>query len=412
MSPSDVNEVEQAPDAARRDVLAPGGPAGSSVAFSLSAAEWAQLSQLVADARELSGKLPPGAAPASTDHPRLVELRSAWDAFAPAAAAWPDQGAPWLKTAAKAIADLGEVSAPAAYNPLIATLKSMGEHRLTTEQMVPYLIALAEMSRAAIDCVRWAGIAAEQVGHLAQALSRLNDCFDRTERNPRVRVMLPECGALCLSYGDDGLACAGDASRDDPRHAWELRPMLFGPYVFVASDGRLLVVVWQKIPGIGVIPSRPTLISASEPAPTGFTTRVAGFTLPPGGHAGFIQNTQSTDFTLDCAGNDGWEDGTRVLTFRVNDGPNQHWRLETQPWNFGELAFYDLVAPIAESSASLVIERLEGEWRSIVNDFRRLVGKLTAPVNPPTPTMFVLAMETQLAACASLAREARAAAGL
>ena len=259
--------------------------------------------------------------------------------------------------------------------------------------------------------------AAGKSGPLVQALSALQGSFGDVRRNPPVKVILPQIPGVCLSYGDDGSACGGDANGTNPRNLWQVYPVAPGAeWYFVANDGRVLAIQsdghdsptrYQHFDQT----ARPCLIPAAAALQGGESRPIATFRIPEPDQGGLIQNQRYPRYAMDCAGNSGWGAGTPILNFVVNNGVNQHWRLDPPTWDMGELDFYDLVAPIAGSSLSIAaLERIEGDWRAVADDLNAAIAKAQASVNTTIPILGVLQVQEIVTAWGGLAQEAAAAA--
>ena len=432
-------DVLMFPVARPADAGAPAGPGGgeskialpgttppettTNAAFDISSAAWSQLRQLISQAngsaQQINADIGTIAVAGMFNHAQndshIGALTSAWQTFAAQLDGWTAQTEPALKAAAADLVSFGNDVAPAGYGPVISMLKAVGAEPLTPQQAQICADALSTMAAAAQTRAQVAAQASSQLGPFVQALSSLQTTFAQTERNPPVQVSLPDCGAICLSYGDDGLACAGDSSRDDPRHHWVVTPLPSGSgWSLTANDGRMLVfefgdyiVLGMRMPATG----RPSLVPASSATANGLPLPNATFNVPMAGQKGLIQNQSNLRFTLDCSGDDGWQDGTPVLIWSVNDGPNQHWQCEPPAWIVGKLRFYDAVAPIAGATLSLsALQQLEGDWQAVANDLNATIAEAKASVDTQVPFVGALQVQQVLTAWGNLANEAQAAA--
>ncbi len=419
----------------------PGAEAASSAStFALSGAAWAKLAALVrtsqarADAARAQTTPTPGrrsvvtaggslaqvmeAALAAVAAPcESVELQDTWWALIDAARDWDDRVKPSFQAMAGDIISFADVTAARHYGRLAELLRPLQGRAPTKAEADACVTVLDRLVQAAQDRARRAVKLNSQIGPFADAAHRFGQAFARHERNPPIRVMLPGVPFLCLSYGDDNLACAGDIRRQDERHWWilDFQPQS-GAYTFTSATSPDRVLVVDQNPQlITLANSAPVFLISEAPRPrlearAAVTNQAAAlFYVPP--HDGlYIQNVSYPGFTLDCVGNDFWGEGTPVLCFRKDGGVNQRWAFDPPPRSPREIAFHDVVAPSGALAEQIGrIRPLQGDWAAIADDLRAGVGRVLGCLERGEPFTLGQRIEEVLEAWRRLALEAAAA---
>lgn len=351
-------------------------------------------------------------------------LPDAWWGFINAAGEWDRSVRPGLQTLADDIISYAHDTAPQLYGQLAERLRPLEDRAPSKEEADACVAILDALAQAADQRARRALDLSRQVGPFAEAVRGFGDAFAQHERNPAVRVMLPDIPFMCLSYGDDNLACAGDVRITDKRQFWVLdfQPQS-GAYTFtnaaapdrmliVDQDPRLIELGNMRSPfGISFVNEgpRPRMEARGNVTPGGVVADAALFRIPPF-HDRYIQNVSYHSLTLDCAGNDGWQQGTPVLAFLKNGGANQHWSFDPPLRSLQEIDFHDMIAPVGIMAGQVGgLQHLQGDWAAIADDMRAGVARVLSCVELNQPFIAGLQVDEVLSAWGQLAQEAAAA---
>lgn len=351
-------------------------------------------------------------------------LPDAWQGFINAAGEWDRSVRPGLQVLADDIISYAHDTAPQLYGQLAERLRPLEGRSPSKEEADDCVAILDALAQAADQRAQRAVDLSRQIAPFAEAVRGFGDALAQHERNPAVRVMLPDIPFMCLSYGDDGLACAGDVRNTDRRQFWVLdfQPQR-GAYTFTsaADPGRVLIVDQDpqlielgKISGpFGIAflneGPRPRMEAWTNVTREGVVANAALFHIPPF-HDRYIQNVSYNSLTLDCAGNDDWQQGTPVLAFRKNDGANQHWSFDPPLRSQQEIQFHDIVAPVGEMARQVSgLQHLQGDWAAIADDMRAGVTHVLSCVELNQPFIAGLQVDEVLSAWGELAQEAAAA---
>jgi len=350
-------------------------------------------------------------------------LSDAWRDFINAAGQWEGSVRPGLQGLADDIISYAHDTAPQLYGQLAERLRPLEDRAPVKEEADACVAILDALAQAADERAQRAVDLSRQLAPFAEAVRRFGDAFAQHERNPAVRVMLPDIPFMCLSFGDDSLACAGDVRNTDRRQFWVLdfQPQR-GAYTFTsaADPGRMLIVdqdpqliqLGRSAPfGFSLLNEgpRPRMEARSNLMSGGMVADAALFQIPPS-HDRYIQNVNYSSLTLDCAGDDDWQQGTPILAFRKNDGANQHWSFDPPLRSWQEIQFHDIVAPVGEMAGQVSgLQHLQGDWAAIADDMRTGVAHMISSVELNQPFIAGLQIEEVLSAWGQLAQEAEAA---
>lgn len=351
-------------------------------------------------------------------------LPDAWWGFINAAGEWDRSVRPGLQVLADDIISYAHDTAPQLYGQLAERLRPLEDRPPSKEEADACVVILAALAQAADQRAQRAVELSRQVAPFAEAVRRFGDAFAQHERNPAVRVMLPDIPFMCLSYGDDGLACAGDVRNSDKRQFWvvDFQPQK-GAYTFtsvadpdrvliVDQDPRLIELGNMRVPfGIAFFNEgpRPRMEVRGNVTPGGVVADAALFRIPPF-HDRYIQNVNYNSLTLDCAGDDGWQQGTPVLAFLKNGGANQHWSFDPPLRRLEEIDFHDIVEPVGVMAGQVSgLQHLQGDWAAIADDMRAGVAHVLSCVELNQPFIAGLQVDEVLSAWSQLAQEAAAA---
>jgi len=378
--------------------------------FELSPASWAMLVALTQDVALRNEKVH---AIAGSGLFNNAVLMNAWNAFAGQAIHWEGEVKPALKQLADGIVTYAEVDAPTLYGRLEAMLQQLSDRPPTQSEADACAGILKELAAAARTRADRAGALAAQVAPFAASVREFGYVFGSQERNPAVRLGMPDIPYICLSYNDALQACAGDTRIDDRRQLWTIEQA--GPFlVFVsAANPDLVLTVEAMRPNVGfsevlrmmALASRPRLAKRGE---GGQGSNL--FVVEPDGDRLYVRNCNYPGATLDCAGDYGWQQGTDVLNFSKNGGRNQHWAFSPQPRTQAEIGFYDVIAPVGGLAQHVgELQHLQGDWAAVADDMENGVAKVLESVQRNEPFVASLQVDEVLGAWKSLADEARAA---
>ncbi len=377
--------------------------------FELSPASWARLAALTREAVIRIGK---AQAIAGSGPFNLIELRNAWNAFAAQAVHWEGEVKPALKILADGIVSYANQDAPTLYGRLEAMLQTLSDRAPTQQEADACAAILKDLASAARKRADQAGQLAAQVGPFAAVVREFANVFGRQERNPAVRLGLPDIPFMCLQYNDGLWACAGDTRVNDRRQLWTVEQQ-GGAFVFVSAADPSLVLMadWNEqlahMPPFFAIPQmpRPRVAPRGQQPP-----EATWFVVDGDGDRCYVRSYYYPSYTLDCAGNDGWQQGTDVLNFRKNGGRNQHWAFSPMPRSNAEIGFYDVIAPVGGLAQGVgELQHLQGDWAAVADDMESGVARVLECVQLNEPFVASLQVDEVLGAWKGLADEARAA---
>ena len=390
--------------------------ASDSGPFAISQEAWSNLARMVPEGLARSGI---ASGPFSSP-----VLPNAWLGFINAARDWDGSVRPGLQALADDIISYAHDEAPRWYGELAERLRPLEERAPSKEEADACVAILGALAQAADQRAQRAVDLSRHVGPFAAAVRAFGDAFAQHERNPAVRVMLPDIPFMCLSFGDDNLACAGDVRTTDKRQFWVLdfQPRS-GAYTFTnaAAPDRVLIV--DQDPGLIKLGNmrapfgmallhegpRPRMEARGNVTPGDVVADAALFRIPPF-HDRYIQNVNYDSLTLDCSGNDGWQQGTPVLAFLKNGGANQHWSFDPPLRSLQEIEFHDIVAPVGVMAGQVSgLQHLQGDWAAIADDMRAGVAHVLSCVELNQPFIAGLQVDEVLSAWGQLAQEAAAA---
>ncbi len=344
---------------------------------------WRRLCPMVAESRRR-------AAPAA-DIARVTwfsdpSLLNAWADFDAAAKAWDAPGDASVRGDARTLAEdvvsYGRDVAPELYRRLAALLAPLKGRAPSLEEARASQAILETLSRAAEARARRAGALGGSIAPLARAAARLGAALVARERNPAVRIVLPHVPGMCLSYDDEGLACASDMATFDKRQSWMLEPS-GEAYVLVSAADPERVLIVDQDPDLIPLTRTPPPFTFADRGPR---PRVARRDEAPADAARFLvsltadlylQNVSYQTLALECPGEDGWRHGAPVVTRLKRGGAAQRWAFEPPLRSRQELIFHDVVAPAASHGLEVGgLGRLQDDWMAIADDLRAGAGQI------------------------------------
>lgn len=386
--------------------------------FSRALAQWHELRGRV-EAVERAAPTARDAIEQSGAETAFHELFRLWNRLAEAAAQWSGIRA--------ALIGLGEDIVryatgivPDRYRALAAFFAEAEDRPLSPDSATRCRALLEAIVAEAEGRVTNARELSSRIAPLHEALSEFADAFGREVRSPDIRIELPDTPPLCLSYGDDGYAMAGDPANGPARQLWRVEPdEASGAFTIRTPDGARAMVTDTKEaifeamrrPGWGpwAWGPRPTPLPRPQPylapADVAGTSSAALFDLNRTG-TGYIVPREWPGRTFDCAGNSGWEQGTAILNWEQNGGNNQHWRCVPPPRLASELRFYDIAAPIVRSLDLSGLGMLEGDWRAIAEELKDGVADTLRSIDANEPLVGSLSVEETIRTWADLAARA------
>jgi hypothetical protein len=354
-------------DLIAQPALAPASP------FAFDAGAWRRLSLMASEGLRLAA--PVAEITAVTAFPDRV-LHDAWGDFAGAAKSLDLRARQGVQTLAEDIVSYARDVAPDFYRRLGALLGLLRVRPPSHEEAKACAAILDLLRQAADERARRATALSAAVGPLAEAAGRLGDTFARRERNPAVRVTLPHVPGLCLSYDDEGMACASEIKQADQRQYWVLEPNGDAYLLVSAADpGRVLVVDQDE----SLIPMtrRPPPFTFVDEGPRPRVERrdrargdAARFNVSVSSDL-YIQNVSYQTLALDCLGDAGWRSGAPVGTHLKRGGSSQRWAFDPPLRSRQELVFHDIIAPVAKLGRQLHgLRRVQGDWAALASDLR------------------------------------------
>jgi hypothetical protein len=354
-------------------------------------------------------------------------LQRTFKAFSDQAKSWAGVVQPALNDLAADVISYATNIVPEHYGALANALKCLIGRKPTGAELAACTGLLNTVAAEADQRATRAEQLAAKFDPIVEAAVQLGAAFQATERNPPVRIVLPEIPFMCLSYGNDHLACAGDTRHDSPRQHWTVTVdpatglACFGQddgkgghFFLVCPPGRLPddnqgfpFILVKELPRPEVI-TLPPIGNPMHPA----ADPHAWFLVPGLGQRGYISSASYRRHTLDCAGDDGWQAGTPVLHWIQNGGRNQKWSFEPAPRPVREVLFYDAVAETGSAAKNVSgFQHLHGDWNAVAADLRRGIARLTSGIEITEPFIAGLQIEQAILAWADLAKEIKAAAG-
>ncbi len=340
--------------------------------FALVAETWLGLSLMASEARRRAA---PAAEIAAVTPFTDRSLHDAWTQFVAATDAWEPDVRRAARTLAEDIVSYARDLAPDLYRRLAALAAPMRERAPSIEEARACVSILDILRRGAEARARRAASLGATTAPFVTAAARLGDVFSRIERNPSVRIVLPHVPGMCLSYDDEGQACAGDMRIVDRRQYWVLEPSGDAYMLVSAADPSRVLIVDQDqelIPMTRRPPPFTFVNSGPRPrvvAKDDASAQASRFLVSVSSDL-HIQNVSYETLTLDCPGDDaGWRHGAPVITYLKTGGATQRWAFSPALRSRQELMFHDVVAPVGHWGRQVGgLQRLSDDWTSVAED--------------------------------------------
>ncbi len=386
----------------------------ASRAFALEIGAWRFLPHLVREGLMRGDQASRIASRGLLSDPALFD---AWSELLAAAADWGHGLREGFRALANDIVSYADDIAPDAYGRLGVLLGSLGG-RVPSHQEAQASVAILEpLAVAAEDRARLAWDLGEHLGPFSDALVRFGDVFAQCARNPAVRVVLSGVSGLCLSYDDEGWACAGDMKYPDQRQYWMLEPSGDAYVLMSAADpSRVLVMDRDEalidltralLPWTFACPGPKPRVEFQDKAPRDAALFQISFHPEA-----CIQNVNYETLALDCAVERAEGRGRRrsapIVAAPKTGGPGQRWSFEPGLRSPQDLMLYDLVAPVARLAQQVGnLKGLRQDWSAVADDLRSGVRLIVDCVDREAPLAASLHVDAALACWRRLAAEAR-----